>query len=41
MPVAVGDAVDDFTFVKADGTPFELRTFRGKPVLLIFLRHLA
>ena len=41
MPHALGEPVGEFTFLKPDGTPIELRSFLGKPVLLIFLRHLA
>lgn len=41
MPIALGESVDDFTFLKPDGSPIELRAFLGKPLLLIFLRHLA
>lgn len=41
MAISVGDPVGDFTFLNADGTPIELRAFTGKPLLLIFLRHLA
>lgn len=41
MSVAVGEPVGDFTFVQPDGTPIELRSFHGKPLLLVFLRHLA
>ena len=41
MPLALGEPVGDFTFLNPDGTPIELRSFLGKPLLLIFLRHLA
>jgi peroxiredoxin len=41
MPLALGEPVGDFTFLKADGTPIELRSFLGKPLLVIFLRHLG
>ena len=37
----IGEPVGDFTFLRPDGTPLHLRDFLGKPVLLIFLRHLA
>lgn len=37
----IGDPVGDFTFLKPDKTPLQLRDFLGKPLLLIFLRHLA
>ena len=41
MAIQIGEPVGDFTFLQADGTPIELRSFVGKPLLLIFLRHLA
>lgn len=41
MAISTGELVGDFTFFKPDGTPIELRAFLGKPLLLIFLRHLA
>ena len=41
MPLVLGEAVGDFTFLQLDGTPIELRAFLGQPLLLIFLRHLA
>ncbi len=41
MTMAVGNSVGDYTFVKPDGAPLELRDYLGKPLLLIFLRHLA
>jgi hypothetical protein len=37
MPLAVGD----LTFLKADASPLRLAECPGKPLLLIFLRHLA
>jgi hypothetical protein len=41
MAVQPGEAVGDFTFLRPDGTPVLLSAFRGRPLLLIFLRHLA
>jgi peroxiredoxin len=41
MAIHISEAVGDFTLLQADGTPIELRAFLGKPLLLIFLRHLA
>ena len=41
MPLTLGDHVEDFSFVKPDGSVVRLRDFLGKPLLLIFLRHLA
>ena len=37
----LGDRVADLTFQRPDGSPVALRDFLGKPLLLIFLRHLA
>jgi hypothetical protein len=36
-----GDHVTDLTFTRADGGAVTLASFAGKPLLLIFLRHLA
>jgi peroxiredoxin len=41
MTLRLGDRVPDLSFQQADGTPFSLGTFAGRPLLLIFLRHLA
>ena len=41
MAAQAGDAVGDFTFLRPDGTAVALSAFRGRPLLLIFLRHLA
>jgi peroxiredoxin len=41
MPIALGQTVDDFTFLMADGSQLQLRSLAGKPLLLVFLRHLA
>jgi peroxiredoxin len=41
MPTILGETVGDFTFLQPDGAPRQLQAFRGKPLLLIFLRHLA
>ena len=41
MTIARGEPVGDFTFLKSDGNALELRSFFGKPLLLILLRHLA
>lgn len=32
---------DDFVFVTATGDSLTLHSFRGKPLLLVFLRHLG
>ncbi len=31
----------DLTFVQADGQPIRLKALAGRPLLLIFLRHLG
>jgi hypothetical protein len=36
-----GDRVSDLTFVQPDGQSVTLATFTGRPLLVIFLRHLA
>lgn len=36
-----GDLVGDLTFLRPDGTTALLSSFRGRPLLLVFLRHLA
>lgn len=41
MALALGTTMADFTFPKPDGTAVQLRDFRGKPLLVVFLRHLA
>lgn len=41
FPMRLGDLVDDFTFVRADGRSFLLSAFAGNPLVLIFLRHLG
>jgi peroxiredoxin len=41
MPLEPGDTVHDFTFLRADGSPVSLASTRGRPLLLVFLRHLA
>jgi peroxiredoxin len=37
----VGDQAPDCVFQRPDGTAVRLSEFRGKPLVLIFLRHLA
>jgi hypothetical protein len=34
-------SADEANFVQADGTTLAVSAFRGKPLLLIFLRHSA
>ena len=41
MPLQSGDPVPDLTVLRPDGTPVSLSAFAGKPLLLVFLRHLA
>lgn len=41
MPLEPGDTVGDLSFLQADGSPVSLASCRGRPLLLIFLRHLA
>jgi peroxiredoxin len=41
MALQPGDLCPDLAFVRPDGTGLHLTELRGKPVLLIFLRHLA
>jgi len=37
----LGERVPDLTFQRPDGGAAPLREFVGKPLLVIFLRHLA
>jgi hypothetical protein len=41
VSLRIGDWLVDLTFVQPDGSAITLATFAGKPLLLIFLRHLA
>lgn len=41
MTLQRGARVDDFTFLNPDGSPRTLRSFEGRPLLIVFLRHLA
>jgi hypothetical protein len=34
-------ATEGLTFLRPDGTPVRLAEFAGRPLVLIFLRHLA
>lgn len=36
----IGDPIDDFTLPDHTGRPWRLGAHRGRPVLLIFHRHL-
>jgi hypothetical protein len=37
----MGDRVSPLTFVRPDGGTFALTDFAGRPLLVVFLRHLA
>lgn len=39
--IAIGDVVENYSFLRPDGTPVDLASFQGRPLLLLFLRHLA
>ncbi len=41
MALKIGDVVPDFTFLRPDGSPLCLAEVTARPLLLIFLRHLA
>ena len=41
MPINIGDTAGDLVFLRPDSSELHLSEFRGRPVLLIFLRHLA
>jgi hypothetical protein len=41
VALRVGDRVGNLTFVQRDGDAVALAAFAGRPLLLIFLRHLA
>jgi peroxiredoxin len=37
----IGDPAGDLTLARPDGSAVALAAFAGRPLLLIFLRHLA
>jgi hypothetical protein len=37
----IGDRAGDLELKRPDGSPVTLAAFAGRPLLLIFLRHLA
>ena len=41
MTLTPGDTVPDFTFLRPDATPWRLSEMPARPLVLIFLRHLA
>lgn len=41
MTLPIGAEIGELTFLRPDGTELRLSAFRGQPLVLIFLRHLA
>ncbi|MCH7606793.1 MAG: redoxin domain-containing protein [Chloroflexi bacterium] len=41
FPVGLGQAAPDFTLPDAEGRFISLREYRGRKVILVFLRHFA
>jgi hypothetical protein len=41
MAFRIGDRVNDLVLVRPDGSPITLGSFGGRPLLVIFVRHLA
>lgn len=41
MPLQIGDRASDVAFERPDGGRLTVADFAGRPLLLIFLRHLA
>ena len=41
MAPRIGANIDELTFLRPDGEPVAVSAFLGKPLLLVFLRHLA
>jgi hypothetical protein len=41
MSYRIGATVEDRTFLRPDGSALSLHSLAGKPLLLLFLRHLA
>jgi peroxiredoxin len=41
MPISPETFAPDCSFLRTDGTAVRLSDFLGKPLVLIFLRHLA
>lgn len=41
MPPRLGDKVDNLELLRPDGTPVHIAGFAGRPLVLVFLRHLA
>jgi hypothetical protein len=41
LPLQPDDTVDDLVLLRPDGSECHLIDFRGRPLVLIFIRHLA
>jgi hypothetical protein len=41
MTLTLGDRLGELALLRPDGAPVALSAFLGKPLLVIFLRHLA
>jgi peroxiredoxin len=41
MTLTIGARVPELTFTAADGRPVALSAFLGRPLVVIFLRHLG
>jgi peroxiredoxin len=41
MALDLGDSPADFPFLRPDGAAITLSAFLGRPLVLIFLRHLG
>jgi peroxiredoxin len=41
MTLRIGDQVGDVELLRPDGTPVGLSEFTGRPLVVVFLRHLA
>ena len=41
MTLSIGARVPDLTLTRADGQPVALASFLGRPLVVIFLRHLG
>jgi hypothetical protein len=41
MSLRVGEHPGDLYFIRPDGSPVSISAFLGRPLVLIFLRHLG
>jgi hypothetical protein len=41
VALQIGDPVENLTLVQPDGSALALTAFAGRPLLLVFLQHLA